>query len=131
MKPSSIKAKGRNAENAAVDLIRESGWPYAERRRQTGAKDRGDVTGIPKVVLEIKSGARLDLPGWLRETETERINDGAIIGALIIKLKGMGEAKVRDWPVMLPLSQFLALLLEAGYQVPLQGGVSPIKEDGS
>ena len=129
MKPSSIKAKGRNAENAAVDLIKESGWPYAERRRQTGAKDRGDVTGIPKVVLEIKSGARLDLPGWLRETEAERINDGAIIGALIVKLKGMGEAKVRDWPVMLPLSQFLALLLEAGYQVPLQGGVPLTKEE--
>lgn len=129
MKPSSIKAKGRNAENAAVDLIKESGWPYAERRRQTGAKDRGDVTGIPKVVLEIKSGARLDLPGWLRETEAERINDGATIGALIVKLKGMGEAKVRDWPVMLPLSQFLALLLEAGYQVPLQGGVPLTKEE--
>ena len=129
MKPSSIKAKGRNAENAPVELIKESGWPYAERRRQTGAKDRGDVTGIPKVVLEIKSGARLDLPGWLRETEAERINDGAIIGALIVKLKGMGEAKVRDWPVMLPLSQFLALLLEAGYQVPLQGGVPLTKEE--
>lgn len=121
MKPSSIKAKGRDAENFAVALVQAMGWPYAERRRLTGAKDRGDITGIPKVVLEVKSGARLDLAGWLRETETERVNDRADIGALIVKLKGMGEARVADWPVMLPLGQFLRLLREAGYQVPLQG----------
>lgn len=121
MKPASIKAKGRDAENFAVALVQAMGWPYAERRRLTGAKDRGDITGIPKVVLEIKSGARITLPEWLRETETERVNDGADIGALIVKLKGMGEARVADWPVMLPLGQFLRLLREAGYQVPLQG----------
>jgi hypothetical protein len=121
MKPSSVKAKGRNAENGLVTLLQASGWPYAERRRQSGTKDRGDITGIPKVVLEVKSGARIDLPGWLRETEVERVNDRAIYGALVIKLKGMGEARVGEWPVMLPLSQFLRLLREAGYgAVPLE-----------
>lgn len=131
MKPSSIKAKGRDAENFAVALIQAVGWPHAERRRLAGSKDRGDITGIPKVVLEVKSGARLDLAGWLRETETERVNDGANIGALIVKLKGMGEAKVADWPVMLPLGQFLRLLREAGYQVPLQGGSPRDTEEDS
>lgn len=115
MKPASAKAKGREAENGLVALLNASGWPYAERRRQSGARDRGDITGIPKVVLEVKSGARINLAGWLKETEVERINDKAIYGALVIKLRGMGGSRAGEWPVLLPLSQFLRLLREAGY----------------
>lgn len=120
MRPASAKAKGREAENGLVALLQASGWPYAERRRQSGSRDRGDITGIPKVVLEVKSGARINLAGWLKETEVERLNDRAIYGALVIKLRGVGASRAGEWPVLLPLSQFLQLLREAGYGgVPL------------
>lgn len=119
MNPRAIKAKGRDAENAIVELLRASGWPLAERRRLTGTLDRGDITGVPDVVLESKSGAAIKLAEWLKETEKERVNDRATYGALIIKLKGVGATRCAEWPVMLPLGQFLRLLRESGRGVPL------------
>lgn len=87
MKSASIKAKGRNAENQFVAFLKER-WPLAERRRLTGQHDRGDVSGVPRTVIEVKSGAKLDLPGWLRELETEMQNDGAEYGCVAIKPRG-------------------------------------------
>lgn len=87
MKSASIKAKGRNAENQFVAFLKER-WPLAERRRLTGQHDRGDVSGVPRTVIEVKSGAKLDLPGWLRELETEMQNDGAKYGCVAIKPRG-------------------------------------------
>lgn len=120
MNPRAIKAKGRDAENAIVDLLRTSGWPLAERRRLTGTLDRGDITGVPDVVLESKSGATIKLAEWLRETERERLNDNALYGALVIKLRGVGATRAHEWPVLIPLGQFLALLRESGRGVPLE-----------
>lgn len=87
MNPSSIKAKGRNAENQFVTFLREL-WPNVERRRLAGVLDRGDIAGVPDTVVEVKSGARIDLPGWLRELETEMANDDARYGCVAIKPKG-------------------------------------------
>ena len=87
MKSSSIKAKGRNAENAFVAFMK-TWWPLAERRRLTGQHDRGDISGIPNTVIEVKSGAKIDLPGWLRELAAEMENDGADYGCVAIKPRG-------------------------------------------
>lgn len=122
MNPRAIKAKGRDAENAIVAILQATGWPHAERRRLTGVQDRGDITGVPDVVMESKSGAVIKLSEWLKETEKERINDGATYGALIIKLKGVGATRAAEWPVMLPLGQFLRLLRESGRGLPLETG---------
>lgn len=112
---SASRRKGTAAESAIVNYLREHGVPHAERRALSGAKDRGDIAGIPGVVLEVKSGARLELPAWMRETEMERINDNAAHGLLVVKPKGMGESRIGEWPVILPLSAALQLLKEAGY----------------
>lgn len=88
MKPASIKAKGRLAENLFVEFLR-SRWPMAERRRLNGSWDRGDVSGVPDTVIEVKSGAKIDLPGWLRELEVEMANDGARFGCVAIKPRGV------------------------------------------
>lgn len=112
---SAARRKGTASESAVVDHLRAAGWPAAERRALNGSKDRGDVAGLPGIVLEVKSGARIELPAWLRETETERVNDGAIYGLLVVKPKGMGTTRVGDWPVVLPLAAALRLLKEAGY----------------
>lgn len=87
MKPASIKAKGRAGENQFVSFLRGR-WPQAERRRLAGVHDRGDVAGIPDTVIEVKSAAKIDLPGWLRELEREIANDGARYGCVAIKPRG-------------------------------------------
>lgn len=112
---STSRRKGTDAETAVVDYLHATGWPHAERRAFNGSKDRGDIAGIPGVILEVKSGARLELPIWLRETETERVNDGAAYGLLVVKPKGIGATRVAEWPVVLPLTAVLQLLQEAGY----------------
>ena len=84
MNPSSIKAKGRAAENQMVTFL-SRWWPTVERRRLAGVLDRGDIAGVPNTVIEVKSGARLDLPGWLRELHAEMLNDDARYGCVAIK----------------------------------------------
>jgi hypothetical protein len=87
MNPSAIKAKGRAAENQMVQFL-SRWWPMVERRRLAGVADRGDIAGIPRTVIEVKSGARMDLPGWLRELEVEMGNDGAEFGCVAVKPRG-------------------------------------------
>ena len=87
MNSQSIKAKGRRAENLFVEFLTEF-WPNVERRRLAGVADRGDIAGVPDTVIEVKSGARMDLPGWLRELEVEMANDGARFGCVAVKPRG-------------------------------------------
>lgn len=91
MKPASIKAKGRNAENLVVEYLRRW-WPMAERRRLNGIHDRGDVAGIPGTVVEVKSGAKIELGTWMRELDREMINDKADHAVLVIKPRGTTDA---------------------------------------
>ncbi len=102
---SKAKAKGTAAETALVMWLRENGYENAERRALTGKADRGDIAGIPRVVIEVKSGSRLEIPAWLKETEIERINDGALAGYLIIKPKGIGASNVGKWWVIQTVEQ--------------------------
>lgn len=87
-----------------------------ERRTKSGAKDRGDITGVKtirggRVVIECKNTTRLDLPGWMREAEVERGNDDAIIGVVVHKK--VGSANPADQYVTMTLETF-ARLLEGG-----------------
>jgi hypothetical protein len=113
MKPSSAKAKGRNAENQFIAYLQDSGWPYAERRRLNGIHDRGDVTGIPGVTIEIKSGARIELAKWMGELEVEMDNDNTTIGFLAIKPKG--KTAGADYWCLVPPAVLVRLLKDAGW----------------
>lgn len=112
--PTYNKAKGARAERDHCDWLRRNGFPHAEPRRLAGAHDRGDVTGIPGAVVEVKSGARVDLPGWLRELETEIRNvPSAQIGWLAVRLKGRPNPD--DWAIVVPPWVLLTLLEQAGW----------------
>lgn len=113
MKPASAKAKGRNAENAVVEYLRANGVPYAERRRQTGAKDQGDITGWPGVCIEVKAASKLDLPGWLRQLDAEMANSRAEVGFVIAKPNGKGDPA--DWYAILRPAVLLELMRDAGW----------------
>ncbi|MEQ6899249.1 hypothetical protein [Microbacterium sp. KR10-403] len=87
-----------------------------ERRARNGAKDRGDISGVKtirggRVVIEAKNVARVDLPGWLREAETEAGNDDAVIA--VVAHKRRGNANPADQFVTMSLETF-ARLIEGG-----------------
>lgn len=127
---SASKARGTAWESAIVTYLRGRGASYAERRALNGGSDRGDIAGVPGVVVEAKAEARVDLAGWLAEAERERANDGAAIGAAWAKRRG--KASPADGYVVMTGATFVALLIEAGYipQDPGQGHVPMIEGVG-
>lgn len=85
---SASKDKGTKWESAIVEFLRTSGAPHAERRALSGTQDRGDIAGLPGVVIEAKNAARVELAAWLDEAETERANDRADLAVVWFKRRG-------------------------------------------
>ena len=110
---SAQRAKGTAAETAVVRYLQDHGFPYAERRALHGSADKGDVTGIGPVVLEIKNHKTLDLAGWITELSIEIYNAKASTGAVIAKRRGTTDAAA--WYAVLTLGDLVELLLDAGY----------------
>jgi hypothetical protein len=104
------KAKGTAAETAVVRFLRTIGFAQAERRTLGGTHDRGDIAGLPGVVIEVKNCARQELAAWVAEAEAERDNDGASLG--VVWHKRRGKADPRDWFVTMSGLQFGYLLRE-------------------
>ena len=69
------------------------GGRIAERRSLNGAVDKGDITGVPKVVIEAKNHKTLKLSAWIEEAAIEKANAGAEIGVVWAKRKGKGNAR--------------------------------------
>ncbi len=108
------KQKGTAWESRVVQYLRERGWPHAERRALNGAKDKGDLLGIPGLVVEAKSAARVCLAEWLDQATAERDNAGARHGVVWFKRRGHTSAG-RGF-VLMDGETFANLLTEAGYQ---------------
>jgi len=108
---SAQRDKGTRWESAVVALLQAAGWPHAERRALAGTRDRGDIAGVPGLVVEAKNAARLDLAGWLAEAQQERANDGAEYGVVWVKRKGKAAAK--DGYVVMDGETFVRLLAAA------------------
>lgn len=115
----SAKKAGSSFERAQADwLAARLGDDRIDRRVKRGNNDRGDITGVRtirggRVVIEVKNVTRLDLPGWLREAETERGNDDALIGVVMHKKRGTTN----------PAEQYVTMTAEA-FAVLLEGGFS-------
>ena len=109
----SAKQAGTRFESAIVDYLASRGWRHAERRAKTGALDKGDIAGIPGVVIEAKDVAKITLAEFLREAQVEAENAGALVGAAWIKRRG--KASPADAYVVMDGETFTHLLREAGY----------------
>jgi hypothetical protein len=105
------KTKGSAWERAIVTALQAAGWPFAERRLAGAAKDRGDIAGVPGVVIEAKNTATRNLAGWVDEAELERVNDGAWLG--VVWHKRVGHASAADGYVTMTGAMFLTLLGQA------------------
>lgn len=108
---SANKSKGSAWERSIVEYLRGSAWPHAERRLAGSAKDRGDIAGIPGVVIEAKNTARTELAAWVAEAEVERLHDGAWLG--VVWHKRRGRAGAADGYVTMTGEQFVRLLAQA------------------
>jgi len=105
---SASRRKGTAAESAVVAYLREHGWQLAERRAPSGARDRGDVAGVPGVVVEVKDCARLDLAGWVDEAGVESGHAGARLAVVWHKRRGHGSP--HGWYVTCTGATFVELL---------------------
>ena len=106
------KAKGSRAELAVARYLQEAGWPYAERSRAGWTDDRGDIDGIPGVVVEVKDCKRHDLSGWLAELEVETANARAVTGVLVVKRRL--HTNPADWYAITRLGDWAIMAKDAG-----------------
>ena len=108
----SAKQAGTRFETAIVSYLAHTVDDRIERRRQSGARDRGDVSGVrvhgQRLVIEAKDCARIDVGPWLREAETERGNDDAIASAVVFKRTGKGDPA--EQVVLMTLRDFAAIV---------------------
>ena len=87
---SQARAKGTAWESLIVAYLRDQGWKNAERRALGGTQDRGDIAGVPGVVIEAKNAARIELAAWLDEAKVEAARDGSGVGVAWFKRRGKG-----------------------------------------
>lgn len=107
------KQKGTAAESAVVSFLRTAGFPHAERLALQGGKDRGDITGVPGIVFEVKAVQEYAFSAWLTEARVERDNAGADFGMVIAKPRLVGTSKTGQWYALMYSFDYLALVSEA------------------
>jgi hypothetical protein len=107
------KRKGTGWETTLVEFLRANGAPHAERRAQGGTKDRGDIAGIPGLVIEAKAEKAVNLAGWIAEAEVERVNDGSDVA--VVWAKRVRKAGAADGYIVMTPECLVRLLVEAGY----------------
>lgn len=110
----SAKEAGTRFESSIADCLSTHVDDRIERRAKTGSKDRGDIGGVRamgggRVVLECKDyGGRYLVGPWLTETDTERGNDDATAGAVVVKRRGVSSPL--DQVVLMTVRDLVALL---------------------
>lgn len=104
------KNKGTSAESMLVAYLRENGWPWAERRALAGSVDKGDISGCPALVWEVKAtSGRIRMGEWVQETVDEQANAKADHGILVVKYRGIGEKNVDRWLAVMRAPEFRKL----------------------
>jgi Holliday junction resolvase len=101
------RRRGSRFEADVCTFLREHGFPLAERRVMGGARDRGDVAGIPGWVIECKATRELDLAGALTEAKAEAVHASTDNYAAVLKRRNH---PVSSAYVVLPLDRFAELL---------------------
>lgn len=110
----SAKAAGTRFESSIAAYLATYVDDRIERRAKTGAKDRGDLSGVRapgggRVVVECKDyGGQLKPGPWIGEAEIERGNDDALAGAVVAKRRGVTDPGEQF--VLMTVRDFTALL---------------------
>lgn len=96
---SKSKARGTETERMIVRYLAENGFPRAERRALAGASDKGDVTGIDGVCIEVKGDRSNKVSAWKAETVAEAANAGVGMYLLVVRIE---RKPVERWEVHMP-----------------------------
>lgn len=112
------KARGTRWESDIVTYLAAHGFPHVERRTLSGAKDRGDIAGIPGVVIEAKSQNRHSFAEWLDEARAETENANADLGIVWAKRRGKGSPG--EGYAVMDGRTLVWLLRSAGYGDPME-----------
>jgi len=105
------KHRGYATQRMVADYLKKNGWAFAE---STGAGRSGsDVTGTPALDWEVKARRGFS-PIDAMEQAKARAVDG-VLPICVIRPDGWGEARIADFPAIIPLSLMVQLLKEAGY----------------
>lgn len=97
-------------ETAIVKALIANGWPHAERRRLSGARDRGDIAGVPGICIEAKNTTQLAVAAAVDEANVEALNANVPVGVAWFKRKG--KTSPLDGYVLMSGDTFLRLLQE-------------------
>lgn len=109
----SAKKAGTEWESEICRTLVEAGWLHAERRRLGGQYDKGDVAGIPGIVIEAKNEKTINLATSLNEAHVEKTNANA--KHAVAWLKRRGRKSALGGYVVMDGDTFINLLKEAGY----------------
>lgn len=101
------KAKGTAGEVRVRDGYRDRGFPYAERLALNGSVDRGDITGVPGVMSEVKNEKEIRLAAYMDEVQIQKTNAGVPIGVAIIPRRGKAIGKAY---VVMEFDQFCEMI---------------------
>ena len=107
------KHRGYRTQKVVAEWFAARGWPFAE---SAGAGRQGaDVTGTPDIAIEVKARRNFNPLAWIRQAVDAA--DGRL-PFVVVRCNGQGEKSVSEWPVLIRLEDFTALLHEAGYGDP-------------
>ena len=100
-------------ERLAADYLKAHVSRFIDRRVRVGARGCGGLVDVEtqdcgRVVVGVKNVATMSLGAWLAEAEVERINDGALVGLVVHKRRGV--AAPGDQFVTMTLRDLAALL---------------------
>lgn len=105
------KARGTAWESDVVKYVVASGhYPYCERRALRGARDTGDIAGLP-IVVECKSCKSISLGTWVAEAEAEARNADLPRHWWAVWHKRRGRASPGDAYVTISGELFVELLM--------------------
>lgn len=108
----SAKKAGTAFERSIADYLAATVDDRIDRRVKTGTADKGDIAGLRhhghRLVVEAKNVSRINLAGWAREAEAERVNDDALAGIVVHKRHGVADP-AQQW-VCMTLAELVALL---------------------
>jgi hypothetical protein len=109
------RAIGSRFAREVAEYLAGHGFPYCERRVDGGSRDRGDIAGVPGVVIECKATKVIDLAGALSEAKKEAANDkGCRWYVAVFKRRNHGVAEAY---AVVPLWALAEML---GDELPIQ-----------
>ena len=111
------KRRGDTYERTVISALHVLGWPYAERTRAGYERDRGDVAGMPGLVVQCKNVKTPRWVEWLTDLADQVRNARADHGVLFFKRPGNTDPRY-DLAVMY-VEDWARLTRKAGYGSPL------------